>query len=160
MSNVDLFGDIIGNETGIFSGDGGLKAHEGVQHQYSQDGVEVELHCTGPRHGGCGKPKHVTILWHEIVALKFNVSPHEAYRGNHQLMSTWAPTRRPQAHGWYPTEMTCDRCGEMVAPIVEPRECEGHLRKARHNGWLPPQAEQQLQHASMGVARSLGRIPG
>jgi len=150
----DGFGDIIERETGIFKGGGGLAAHEGIRHEYAPEGVKLELHCTGPVHGGCGKPKHVTIGWVEILAIKFNLSPDEVF----QNQSNWAPTRPPQPHAWYPTTMRCARCNEMIAPLVEPRECESHLRQMRANGWMPQAQEAQLSQVAMQRAQQLGRI--
>jgi hypothetical protein len=150
----DGFGDIIERETGIFGEGGGLKAHEGLRHQYTADGVVVELSCTGPVHGGCGKPKHVTIAWQELIAIKYNVSPHEVFPGGSQ----WAPTKPPTPHAWYPTTLRCSRCQEMVAPLVEPRECDGHLRNARRNGWVDQQVEGQVSQRALQAAQRLGRV--
>lgn len=163
----DGFGDIIEKQGGGCLGGEGLSAHESVRHQYQPVGLVVEMHCTGPREGGCGKPKHVTIPWPELIAIKYDVSPHEAYAGvSPPYASEWRvaqsrPGMPPIRHSWYPVGLNCSRCGEMVAPLIEPGECESHLKQMRRNGWPPtpdPQVtEKQMSQHCFTLARQLGR---
>jgi len=159
----DGFGDVIEKQSGGCLGGEGLHAHESARHQYDKEGVVVEVHCTGPVHGGCGKPKHITIFWPEIIALKYDLSPHEAYaQVAPQFASEWRqaqskpgmPTIR---HAFYPLGQNCSRCGEMVAPLVEPSECEAHLKQMRREGWMTPQQEKQFSDHCFAVARNLRR---
>ena len=160
MSNWDGFGDVLEGTDGIFGASDGLQAYDSVQHQYSPEGLVVQLHCES-----CGKPRHMTIMWPEIVAIRHNVSPQEAY-GHHPQMrqyagaqwtNTSAVVHRGVAYAWYP-QLRC-RCGNTIQrPLVRPGECEQHLGEARRNRWLPPQAEGAFAQQSMVVAKHLGRL--
>ena len=159
----DGFGDIIDKNSGGCLGGEGLTAHESLRHQYQAEGLVVEVHCTGSTTGGCGKPKHMTIMWPELIAIKYDVSPHEAFAGvAPQFASEWRVAQsRPGMpaikHSWYPVGQNCSRCGEMIAPLVEPGECEGHLKQMRRSGWMSPEQEKQMSQHCFALARQLGR---
>lgn len=152
----DAFGDVINAETGIFSGSSGLKAYDGVKAEYTPEGLRVEAHCPG-----CGFPRHVEISWPELIALKYDLSPYDAFNpvpSLRQFASPWSNTAQVAHRGvdyaWYPVGLRC-RCGQdFKRPLISPGECEGHLVHMRRNRWMPPQAEQQLsQHCSQTRSR-------
>ena len=159
----DGFGDIIEKNSGGCLGGEGIDAHESVRHQYQSDGVVVEVHCTGPRHGGCGKPKHLTIMWPEMIAIKYDLSPHEAFSSflpayaSEWRVAQTKPGMPAIRHSWYPAGVNCTRCGEMIAPLVEPSECEGHLRQMRRQGWMTPKDEMAISQHCAQMAQQLRR---
>ncbi|NBT36264.1 MAG: hypothetical protein EBT03_12160 [Betaproteobacteria bacterium] len=160
MTNFDGFGDVLEGTSGIFGGSDGLQAYDSVQHQYSPDGLVVQLHCES-----CGKPRHMTVMWPEICSIKFNVSPNEAYGAHPQMrqyaggqwMNTASVVSRGVPYAWYP-QLRC-ACGNTIQrPLIRPGECESHLVEARRNRWLPPQAEQAFSQQARAVAQHLGRL--
>ncbi len=160
MNQFDGFGDVLEANAGIFGESDGLQAHDSVQQQYDEEGLVVQIHCES-----CGKPRHMTIMWPEIMAIRHNVSPQEAF-GHHPHMrqfagAQWANTagvaHRGVTYAWYP-QIRC-RCGHTIQrPLVRPGECDQHLAEARRNRWLPPQAEQAFAQQCAAVATHLGRI--
>ena len=161
MSNVfDGFGDVLESTNGIFGASDGLQAFDSVQHQYSQDGLVVQIHCES-----CGKPRHMTVMWPELCAIKFNVSPQEAFSHHPSMrefsgapwMNTAAVVHRGVPYAWYP-QLRC-RCGNTIQrPLIRPAECEMHLAEARRNRWMTPQMEQGISQQARAVAQHLGRL--
>lgn len=155
----DGFGDIIQEQEGIFAGSEGLTAYDSVKRQYAPTGMVVEAHCEYD-----GGSRHVEISWPELIALKFDVSPHEAYASHPQLRQFAEPwtTTQGMAHkgviyAWYPANLRC-RCGRpFLRPLIQPTECEAHLLEMRRNSWMQPQVEQGLSQHCHNVARQLGR---
>ena len=159
--SFDGFGDVIEAGSGIFGSSDGLEAFDSVRHRYAPEGLVVEAHC-----GACGRARHLTIDWPEVIALKYNVSPSEAYSQHpamRQYASPWMNTSAAQARGvayaWYPQgAVRCSKCGtDFSRALIRPGECDGHLKEARRNGWMPPQAERAFSQQAAGVARQLGR---
>jgi len=161
MSNsFDGFGDVLEGTAGIFSGSDGLASYDSLQHQYDKNGMVVQLHCEH-----CGKPRHMTVEWPELIAIKHNVAPGEAYGQNPQMraygasqwMNTSASMHRGVPYAWYP-QLRC-RCGNpFTRPLIRPGECEGHLAVARSNGWLTQNADNAFSQQAYMVAKHLGRI--
>ena len=120
----DGFGDVIEGSGGIFNESDGLKAYDSVRHQTTPEGLLVECHCAS-----CGRARHVTIGWPELVALKYNVSPEEAFRGTpyQQYGSSWQVTDQTKGvrYAWYPAGLRC-RCGNnFQRPLVSPGGRQG-----------------------------------
>lgn len=166
MSHWDAFGDVLEGTKGIFGASEGLDAYESCQHQHDRDGLMVQCHCET-----CGKLRQVTISWPELIALKFNVSPAEAYGQVPQLQqfaTQWANTAQAMAKGvpyaWYPIGMDCPNCPgrrgvrEFRRPLISPGECEAHLREGRRIGALPQNLEFPLMQQAKAVATRLGRL--
>jgi hypothetical protein len=161
MSDVfDGFGDVLEGTAGIFGKSEGLEAFDSVQHQYGPEGMVVQIHCES-----CGKPRHMTVMWPEICAVKFNVSPQEAYAQHPtmrqyavvQWMSTAGAVHRGVPYAWYP-QVRC-RCGNTIQrPLIQPSECDQHLAEARRNRWLPQNAEMAFSQQARAVAQHLGRL--
>jgi hypothetical protein len=160
MSNWDGFGDVLEGTNGIFGASDGLQAYDSVQHQYNAEGLVVQLHCES-----CGKPRHMTVMWPELIAIRHNVSPQEAYSqhpGMRQFsgapwLNTAAVAHRGVPYAWYP-QLRC-RCGNTIQrPLIRPGECDHHLQEARRNRWMPPQAEQAFVQQCRIVAQHLGRL--
>lgn len=156
----DGFGDIIQRESGILDGPG-LRTYDNVSHQLSGDGLVVEVCCEE-----CGFTRHVLISWPELIALKYNVSPHEAYQGHPQLAQFASPWRLPSqqainkgvALAWFPDDLRC-RCGAQFGrPHITPGECEGHLAVARQRGYVHMGQEKPISQVAFQRAKSLGRI--
>lgn len=156
----DGFGDVLENENGIFAESDGRVAYESVRRQYLPTGLRVEVHCAG-----CGYPRHVDISWPELISIKYDISPSDAF-GNHpqlrQHAERWANTsgvqHRGVHHAWYPADLRC-RCGETFnRPHITPGECDQHLSEMRRNGWLHPQAEKGIAQHCLGMRqRVMGR---
>ena len=161
MSDVfDGFGDVLEGTNGIFVGSDGLQAYDSVQHQYGPEGLVVQIHCES-----CGKPRHMTEMWPELCAIKFNVSPQEAYAQHPQMrqhavaqwMNTASVVHRGVPYAWYP-QLRC-RCGNTIQrPLIRPQECDQHLAEGRRNRWLPQNAEMAFSQQSRAVAQHLGRL--
>jgi len=153
----DGFGDVIEASQGIFSGSDGLQAYDSVRHTATPEGLLVECHCAN-----CGYPRHVTIAYPELIALKYNVSPHEAFNGTQfqQLASQWATTNQQRGvkYAWYPATLRC-RCGQpFMRPLVSPGEIDGLLAPGRQRGYIQPQQEEQLTRHCFQIGRRLGRV--
>lgn len=158
----DGFGDVLEGTAGIFGNSDGLQAYDTVRHRYSNEGLVVEACCEQ-----CGRARHLTVMWPEVIAIKYNVSPSEAY-GQHpqmrQFASPWMNTASAQVRGvpyaWYPYgAVRCSKCGhDFKRTLIRPGECEGHLQEARRNGWLPQQAEAAFSQQAGGVSQRLGRM--
>ena len=136
----DQFSDIVQSQAGIFGRDAaamenGLHAHDSVQTSVMQDGVHVSMSCRK-----CGNPRDVTIEWPELIAIKYQISPHEAYRGAQVNFHVVPWQYSPRQDGWYPL-LQCQGCGEYTSPIVTPHEAEAHLQTARMRGWFRQQDE-------------------
>jgi len=160
--NWDAFGDIVEGETGIFGQGDGLKNYEAIQHQYNKDGLLVQFGCES-----CNRPKHMTIEWPELVAIKFNVSPAEAYGGHPQLrnwasdwMNTAASAHLGVPYSWYPNGIRCSPgCGNPIRrPLIRPGECQGHLNEGFKRRFIAPQAIEGLNQQAQSVAMRLGRL--
>jgi len=142
----DGFGDLIEGDNGGSLGGDGLKALDSVRRRYTGDGMLVEVNC-----GSCGKARHCTIPWPEIIALKFNVNPARVFSQVPQLRpyaAEWANTSQHAGRGvlyaWYPSGLRC-RCGvPFNRPLITPAECESHLVEMRQRQAMSPQLEQQL----------------
>lgn len=161
MSAFDGFGDVIQKEAGIFAGSRGHADQDRVSHDWQADGLLVEVDCEH-----CGRARHVTVSYPEIIALKYNVSPHEAFASQPQLQPFASPWRTPtqQAmqkgvhYAWMPAGLRCGRCGgAFERPHISPAECEGLLAGARQRGFLNPAQEKPLADWCFNVARQLGR---
>lgn len=166
MSHYDAFGDVLEGTNGIFENSEGRQAYESCRHQYDRDGMVAECHCEI-----CGKLRHVTTTWPELVALKHNVSPAEAYGHVPQLQpfaTQWANTAPAMHKGvpyaWYPLGMDCPNCpgrrGDRAfrRPLITPGECEAHLREGRRIGALPQNMEVPLMQLAKTAAARLNRL--
>ena len=122
MSDVfDGFGDVLEGTNGIFGGSDGLQAYDSVQHQYGQEGLIVQIHCES-----CGKPRHMTVMWPELCAIKFNVFrgvlPEVLSEGTHVLIPLverpiiFDVRTRPRA-----IKSTTGTRGACAAPAARPR---------------------------------------
>ncbi len=167
----DNFDDIINGQAGVFSPeaaaiDPGLKSFDSTRTVATPEGVVVEMFCRGNLTGnGCGRPRQFTIEWPEMVAIVYNISPHEAYQGQSaggrpivQEMTVW--DFDPRGGAWYPKQ-PCRNCRTLLMPLFTPQEAEGHLVVARQRGWIHPQGEQFCRTlAAQAYQRKAARMAG
>lgn len=159
-SAFDGFGDVIQSEAGIFQGSSGLGAYDSVRHSVTPGGLVVEVHCEA-----CGFPRQVEVSFEELMALKYNLSPHEAYQHVPQLQqhaSMWRlPTQQALSKGvkpaWMPASLRC-RCGQPFhRPHITPGECEGHIQTALQRGFVQHNQLKPIANHCFQVARQHGR---
>ncbi len=154
----DGFGDVIESQEGIFNESQGLEAYDSVRHTPQPQGLVVEVHCAQ-----CGYPRHLEIPWPELIALKYNLSPHEAYQGHPQLQqfaSAWRQTNTARGvnYAWCPASVQC-KCGiAFERPLIYPSECDSLLQPARQQGFLPSEQEKPLSNHCFQLARQHRRI--
>ncbi len=152
--NFDKFGDVIqqSEQTSSLAGGAmgdGLGSFDKAPYQLRPDGVLVEMQCRG-----CGRPKHMTVEWPEIVAIRCNVSPHVPYRQVPQLSryaSVWRPARAQAEAAWVPEGSNCNWCQTPVQPIFSVSECYRLIAKAKEQGALSEQDEVQLGNICMAA---------
>lgn len=157
--NYDQFGDIIGDSSGIFSDgkgavDDGLKRFDQIVAQVVPEGITVEMSCRS-----CGRPRQLTVLWPELVALRCNVSPYDAFSRVPQLAayaSRWRVAAVPNGTYWIPEGMRCGKCGADVAPQFDPAECAKIIGEMKRRGWLSQQDEVQVGNVCMQAAARQG----
>lgn len=138
---------------GIFSSSmagekGGLREFDSVKDQVTGDGVVIEMMCRG-----CGRSKQVLITWPEVVALRCGMSPSIPYRQHPQLHEygyVWRPAHEQPGY-WVPDGSHCDGCGLPVQPLVTTAECTKALIRAKQQGALNAEQEQQLGAICMAM---------
>jgi len=144
----DDFSDILESQAGIFGSseqglEPALKQFETTRSVATREGVVTEIPCRD-----CGGPAIITIEYPELMAIMQNVPPAEAYQGTSLAQSEW---RFSKTHGqWYPV-VPCLRCRKPIQPLVSHEEAAALLGKAKRNGWLPPQLEQQCHQRVMAA---------
>lgn len=151
----DQFNDIIGDCSGIFSDgkgcvDDGLKRFDKLVWEVSPSGVVVEMACRS-----CGRPRQLSVEWPELVALRCNVSPYDAFARSPQLAqfaSRWRVAASPGSVVWVPEGMRCSQCGNDIAPQFDPNECARILGEMKRRGWLSQQDEVSVGNLCMQAA--------
>lgn len=156
-NEFDGFGDIINQANGIFGAtesnvagqDGGLQAHDSARTQATPDGVAVEMQCRG-----CPRPLRLTVEYPELIALRYQISPHEVVAMfpdfGRQLREVTVWQYSPMHQAWWPNRQ-CSGCGNFVAPLFTPEEADGHIRKAKRMQWINEAGEQYLSQMAYGA---------
>lgn len=153
MSIDDAFSDMAGGEqNGIFGAeaaalDAGLADFDTAKTTAQPHGVTVQMRCRG-----CGRTKQLVVEYPELVAIKYNVPPQIAFRGQANIISSpaeWKFSHKNRA--WYPNS-PCSSCQHPCSPLFTPEEAEMHLAKARRGGWINPVAEKSVSQ----IAHSVG----
>ncbi len=154
----DGFGDVIESNEGIFTESDGLQAYDSVKHTTQPHALVVQVHCAS-----CGYPRHLEIPWPELIALKYNISPHEAWGSvpsMRQFSSAWRQTNTARGvnYAWCPASIQC-KCGVLFErPLFFPSECESLMQTARAQGNLDRGQEKQMSDHCFKVARQHGRV--
>jgi hypothetical protein len=161
----DQFNDY-NDSQGIFSpglgqvGDG-LKCFDDIRHKLSPDGLLVEMACRPSTAGaGCGKTRQLLVGWPELIAIKCDVSPHDAFRGIPQLAewaSPWRLANGQEGVFWVPEGARCGDCGNLLQPLFSSEECARYILQMRKKGWLNQQDEQSVGQQAARVAAALRR---
>jgi hypothetical protein len=118
--------------------------------QVIPEGMAVDMACRK-----CGKPRQLTVFWPELVAIRCNVSPFDAFRGHPQLnqfASRWRIAAVPEGTYWMPEEALCRNCGAPVQPLFSPDECTRHIAVLRNKGWLAAEDEVAVGRVAMAAA--------
>lgn len=141
VDGADYFDDVMTDNTvpEMFRG-GGMESLEDVKSQASPAGMILDMHCRPP---GCGSKKRVIVEWPELFIIS-------------QLPKTGAAPpgwRRSDINNAVIPELTCQRCGAPVAPVITYDWAHRQLNAALQQGLTSVQAlnadprVQQLQHA-------------
>lgn len=147
MSNYDDFRDIVERNQGVFgdteaSLEPGLRAHDGVQSRVMPEGAAFEFRCDG-----CGKMRRLILEYPELVALKFRLSPHVAFRGQAAQFcrspSTWVWA--PEEHAWR-LKLQCSSCPWHYRLKLSPQEPEQYLARARRENYINRDGEAAVQN--------------
>jgi len=143
--NYDDFADIVTTNKGVFGDseaalDPGLKAHDGVEIGILPEGAAFEFRCTG-----CGKMRRLIIEYAELIALKYFISPHEAFRGPAagwcQAPTTWRFLPGENHHGLV---LRCSMCPYHYPLRLRVNEPEQFLAAARRQNLIDPRTEQAI----------------
>lgn len=150
----DQFADVKANTFGIFadglgSVDDALRAHTRTNSQLVDSGMLAELPCSG-----CGKPKQLVVEWAELIALRCDISPYDAFGGHPQLGQYASRWRRasprdlaelhPNKQGdhWVTEGVVCGKCGVPIEIMVSPDECSIALTQAKRRKLITQNWEQ------------------
>lgn len=139
----DAFADVLQSYTGALGGDA-LVAFDKATTVANEEGLQAQMACRG-----CGRPAEVTAYWPEVIAIKYELSPHQVFSRVPQLQrfaSQW--TRQKSGGDWLPMGLRCSKCNEELQPLYAPRECDMHLTEARRAGWLDPATNPVMSGAS------------
>jgi len=156
MSQYDAFGDVINESNGIFSAEasniagrnGGLTAHDQAKTVPMQQGVMVIMNCRG-----CPRPLQITIEYPELVAIKYGVSPHEAFARHPHIVQELTEWRYNPDQGWWPVRV-CPGCRNIAGPMFTFEEAEALLSNARRRNWIHTAGEQGVAAIAHQVANS------
>ena len=150
----DKFGDVIQQSEQASSLSGGtlgdgLGSFDKAPYQIVPKGVLVEMQCRG-----CGRSKHMTVEWPELVAIRCNVSPHVPYSQVPQLAAyaaVWRPAQAQSEAAWVPEGSLCNWCQTPVQPLFEVADCARHIAGGKERGFLSQQDEVQLGNICMAA---------
>jgi hypothetical protein len=146
-NHFDDFSDIIGTNNGVFGAteaalDSALEKHDSVETAVMPQGAALEFRCPG-----CGKMRRLIIEYPELVALKYFVSPHQAFVGH---ASGWCPTpstwRFVRDEHKFGLVQKCSFCNFHYPVRLDPNEPEKILAMARRNNLFNPQVEAAVAH--------------
>lgn len=154
---TDDFADVIHSYSGVFGDsagamDTGLSKHDAVDIGVTPTGAVLEFRCPG-----CGRMRQLHLDYPELVALKFQLSPHLAFDQARQF------SQSPSAWRWIPDEhqwglvMRCSFCPYHYPVRLAPHEPESILGKARRSGYINAQGERAVMDHCNALRQRLGR---
>lgn len=134
------------NEWGGIFGD--LGEIEGANMVLTEDGVD----CTFI---GDGSPRRVLIEYPELIAIKYQVPPHLAFRGTNAVRGIVDWKMSADGRGFAPSNVV----GEKQQPLlwISPQEAGALVDSAFQRGLIDPAALQQISNHCAKLAGQIRR---